>query len=141
MSAVKGVNVTKYDAGGQGDNAVDQGLVNARPEVWTDTYEAAALTAASTIDVAKLPAGAKVHSVEMFFDALGASSTIAIGDSDSTARYLAATSTAAAGSAKSNKVDGVGYEVGTADGDDVIQLLTAGASITGTIKVVTTFTR
>ncbi len=49
MAAVKGVNVTKYDAGPSGDNAIGQGLVNSGELVWTDTYEASALSIADTI--------------------------------------------------------------------------------------------
>jgi len=141
MAAVKGVNVTLHDAGGQGDNAIENGEVNIQLEVWNDEYEASALASGSTIDIAKLPAGAKVQSVEVYHDALG-SSHLDIGDSNDTDRYtLAAVSVSAARSFKSDTADGKNYEVGTASGDDVIQLLTSGAAITGTIKTETKFTR
>lgn len=142
MAAVKGVNATKYDAGAQGDNAIDQGLVNADVEVWSDEYEASSLSAGSTIDIAELPAGAKVHNIEVFHDALGGSSTIDVGDSDDTDRYTTAPkATSAVGKFESDAVDGAGYVIGTNAGDSRIQLLTAGASITGTIKSKVYFTR
>jgi len=142
MAAVKGVNSTLYDNGAQGDNAIAQGLVNADVEIWTDSYEAAVLVAGSTIDIAELPAGAKVHKIEMFTDALGASSTIDIGDSNDTDRYsLSPFDTSSAGKFDSDAVDGVAYVIGTNTGDSRIQLLTAGASISGTIKTAVHFTR
>lgn len=142
MAAVKGDNVTKYDAGPSGDNAIAQGFVNAQVEVFLDSYEASALVAGSTIDIAELPANAKVLKVEMYTDALGASSTIDIGDSDDTDRYSAAPfDTSSAGKFESDTADGHQYCVGTNSGDSRVQLLTAGASITGTIKTAVYFTR
>jgi len=142
MAAVKGVNVTLFDAGGQGDNAIDQGLINTRLEVWTDSYEASALAAASTIDIAKMPEDAKVMGVDVYHDALGASTTIDVGDSDDTDRYtLSPADTSSAGKFSSDAADGHAYKVGQATGDDTIQLLTAGAAITGTIKTEVRFTR
>jgi len=141
MAAVKGVNTTKFDAGPSGDNAIDQGFVNADIEVWSDSYEASALAIASTIDIAELPAGAKVHRIDVYHDALGAA-TLDVGDNDDTDRYTtAAKSVASAGSFSSDAVDGAQYVIGTNTGDSRIQLLTAGAAITGTIKTAVYFTR
>lgn len=142
MSAVKGVNVTKHDAGGQGDDAIDNGLVNTRVEVWTDTYEAVALASGSTIDMAKLPANAVVLGIDLITDALGTSTTIDVGDSQDPDRYSAAAfNTSAAGLHVSDTPDGNAYRIGTNDGDGTVQLLTAGAAITGTVKTVVRFTR
>lgn len=141
MAAVKGVNVTKYDAGGQGDNSVDQGLIHTQPEVWTDTYEASGLVAGSTIDVAVLPANSKVLLVEVYFDALGGSSTLQLGDTDDPNRYIVAASSATAGKLESNLVNGKNYVIGTATGDEIVQILTAGATINGTIKTTILYTR
>jgi hypothetical protein len=141
MAAVKGVNSTKYDAGGQGDNAIAQGKINSRVEIWTDSYEASALASGSTIDIAHLPANAKVIRAEISFDALGSGSTLAVGDSNDPDRYITAASSAAVGNLVSNRVDGQGYVIGTNSGDSTVQILTAGASITGTIKSTVWFTR
>lgn len=139
---VKGVNVTKYDAGPSGDNAIAQGYVNAEVEVWTDEYEAVAVEAGSTIDVAELPANAKVLKIEMYTDALGTSGTIDIGDSDDTDRYSAAPfDTSTAGKFESDTLAGHQYVIGTNDGDSRVQLLTAGATISGTIRTAIYFTR
>ena len=142
MAAVKGVNVTKYDAGGQGDDAISQGLIHSQLEVWTDEYEASALADPSTIDIAKLPAGAKVWGIDVYHDALGAGTTLDIGDSDDPDRYtLAAADTSAAGMFSADAADGVGYEIGTNAGDDTVQLTMAGGAATGTIKTVVRYTR
>lgn len=142
MAAVKGANVTKYDAGPQGDNAIDQGYVNAQVEVWTDTYEASALAAGSTIDVAELPANAKVLKIELYTDALGSTTTIDIGDSNDTDRYSASPfDVSSAGKHESDTTDGHQYVIGTNSGDSRIQLLTATNTATGTIKTVIYFTR
>jgi hypothetical protein len=142
MSAVKGLRTTKYDAGPQGDNAVDQGFVNAEVEIWTDEYEASALAAGSTIDIAELPAGAKVLKVELITDALGSTSTIDIGDSDDPDRYSASPfDVATAGKHESDTVAGFMYVIGTNDGDSRLQLLSAVNTLTGTIKTAVHFTR
>lgn len=140
MTAVLGVNTTKYDAGPSGDNAIDQGLVNAQVEIWTDVYEASALATASTIDIAELPANAKVHKIVINHDDLGTSVTLAAGDSDDPDRYITAASVASLGQIDTMRVDGVQYVIGTNDGDSRIQLLTSG-TITGTIKTAVYFTR
>ena len=141
MSAVKGVNVTKYDAGAQGDYAINKGLVNANLEVWLDSYEASALASGSTIDVAHLPDGAIVVDTEIAWDALGTSRTLALGDSDDPDRYITAADASSAGSARGARVDGKGYVIGTNDGDNVVQILTAGGTATGTIKSRVVFSR
>lgn len=142
MATVKGVNTTKYDAGPSGDNAITHGLVNAQSEVWTDEYEASAAAAGTVIEMAELPTGAVIHKIELYTDALGGSTTIDVGDSDDTDRYSAAPfDTSTAGVFVSDTPDGALYEIGSNDGDSRLQLLTAGASITGTIKTVVTFSR
>ena len=143
MSAVKGVNVTKLDTvnGPQGDEAIPQGFVNSDVEVWMDEYEAAALADASTIDIAELPEGAKVVGGEVLHDDLGTAITISVGDSDDDNRYLSAHDVASAGRAVFNLVDGAQYVIGTNAGDSRLQILTAGGTLTGTIKTIIYFTR
>lgn len=129
-------------------NILGPGLLGGNVRCMIDTYEAAAVAAGSTIDMGqKLPVGAKVVGVKMFFDALG-SATISVGDADSAARYLAATSVSSAGGVdmeEGDKVDGMAYEVlgtgATASLDDTqILLTTASAAITGTVKLVVFYT-
>ena len=139
---VKGVNTTKVDAGPSGDNVISQGYVNAKVEVWTDEYELVAVEAGSTVDIAELPANAKVLKIEMYTDALGASGTVDIGDADDTDRYSAAPfDTSTAGKFESDTLAGHQYVIGTSANDSRVQLLTAGATISGTVRTCIYFTR
>jgi hypothetical protein len=139
MAAVVGVNTTKVDAGTKQDNWIDQGLIKSGLKVMTDVYEAAALAIGSTIKVANLPAGARVHRVDLAFDALGAA-TVDVGDSADANRYLGGVDVSAAGFEGGCLVDGAQYEIGTVAGDDEILITTAGAAITGTIKATIYYT-
>ncbi len=134
MASVKGVNFTNITATPvvKADSSEWHGNIR----VQYDSYEASSLASGSDISVARLPKGAKVYDIIVHFDALGGSSTISVGDADSAARYIAATSTASAGQmsmSQEGAIDGVGYEQ-TAETD--IILTTGGASISGTIKCV-----
>lgn len=140
MAAVKGANMTKYDAGAQGSTWIDKQDIKGTTLTQIDTYEAAALASGSTIDLAQLPTGAKVVDVQLFFDALGASSTLAVGDSTTSGRYITATSSASAGQTSVLNVDGFGYTIGTNTGDSRIIVTTAGAAITGTVKLKVQYT-
>lgn len=141
MATVYGVNATKV-LDPNPSNITDPGELEGKVRVMTDSYEAAAVAAGSTIHVGKsLPIGARILNIRLAFDALGGSSTLAVGDSSSTARYLSAASSASAGirdMAEESTVDGLLNEI-DADTQDII-ITTAGASITGTIKIVIEYT-
>lgn len=139
MAAVLGVNATLL-ASTIGANTVDAGYNKAHLKVMYDSYTAAALAAGSTITVCdKLPVGAVIVNVRLINAALGASSTISVGDASSAARYIPATSTAAAAVTNSSAIAGIGYKV-TGTTDNQIVLTTAGAAITGLINVVVEYT-
>lgn len=107
-------------------------------DVMTDYYEASATTAA--IEMGKdLIAGDVVHAVILSCDALG-SETVDIGDSDDATRYASALSVASAASLLGDECDGVGYTIGTNDGDETI-LVTPSGAITGTIKLTVLYSR
>ncbi len=129
MAAVKGVGITALDAG----TAKPLNNEVGKKRVWTDVYEAAALASGSTIEMAKLPIGSKIVGAKIYIDALGASSTLALGDATSGTRYMGATASVTAGVLTANLVDGIGFESTTVT--DIL-ITTGGASITGTIKVV-----
>jgi hypothetical protein len=132
MAAVLGDNATKL-ASTIGANTVDAGYNKAVSKIMFDTYTAAALAAGSTITMCdKLPVGAVIFNIRMINAALGASSTISIGDAASAARYLPATSTAAAAVVNMSVQTGFGYKI-TGTNDTQIILTTAGASITGLV--------
>ena len=133
MASVKGANFTNITA--TPIVKIDSSEWHGNMRVQFDSYEASSLASGSDISVARLPKGAKVYDIIVHFDALGGSSTISVGDADSAARYIAATSTASAGQmsmSQEGAIAGFGYE-NTAETD--VLLTTGGASITGTIKV------
>jgi hypothetical protein len=68
----KAANITKYDAGGSGDNNVGNGQIKTVEKVWLDTYTLsnAVVPSGTTIEIAEVPNGAKITSVELFFPAL-----------------------------------------------------------------------
>jgi len=140
MAAVKGVNMTKYDAGGSGDNYIAGGEHNTGVLCQMDSYEAAALASGSTIDIAELPEGAKIVGILLAFDALGTGVTLAVGDADDTDRYISAASAASLGNLNTLRVDGLKRAIGTSTNDSRIQVLTGGASATGTIKSIVLYT-
>lgn len=135
MADVYGVQATKHVAGGPA-NTVDAGMTDSKVLVMMDTYEAAALAAGSTIQMGKtLPIGSKIVDILIHCDALG-SATLAVGDTDSSGRYITAYSVSGA-TKKSLTTDGnIDGKQYTIDGDDdtEILLLTASTTITGTIN-------
>ena len=72
MAAYKGVNVTKFEAGGSGSNYISDGLIKTVEKIWTDTYTVGttALPTGDTICIALLPPGKKITSVEVFHPAM-----------------------------------------------------------------------
>lgn len=141
MSDVLAVNKTKFDALDTGDNYIGSGEFQTDVRCIKDSYEAAALAIGSTIKIADLPLeGAKIVDIVVYHDALGASSTIEVGDSTSSARYASAADTSAAGRFNLDEPDGFNYKTGTVAGDNVILLTSAGGTLTGTIKVLILYT-
>lgn len=129
MASVKGVNITKLDDATGKLAKTELGRVR----VWTDTFTATGEAIGSDITIARLPKNSSVVGAKVYHAALGASSTLILGDSDDDNRYITAGSTSSAGVLTLNAVGGIGYE-NTADTDLV--LTTAGGTVTGTIKVV-----
>lgn len=133
MASVKGVNKTLVDAG----TKLDLG-VHGKLKVRYDTYEATGEAIGSDITITKgFKKGEVFYGGKMVWDALGASSTLIIGDVDDDNRFLVSTSTSSAGSVGLDAIAGFGYEF-TEDKDLIIT--TAGGTITGTIKVAVYYT-
>lgn len=131
------VNSDTYAAQVAGKIATDPGVVNSTIHVASASYEASSLGANDVINLFELPIGAVVHGVQIAFDDLGTGTTLDVGDSNDTDRYLDGIDTAtAAGSASNITADGLGYRIGTNSGDNVIQAKNLGAAATGTIKAV-----
>ena len=143
VGTLYGVNATLIAAGGE--SQILQGMVDARVKVMVDTY----VTLGSSEDIGstismgpKLPTGARI--IDVILSATGSlgagSTTLAVGDSDTANRYIAATAiTADVVMHNSAKSGGVNYIIGTATGDNQILITTAGANnstASVTIKVI-----
>ena len=144
MATVKAVNRTLAD-GTDWDHTLKPGKFGGNVKVMVDTYEASALASGSIIEMGgDLPIGAIVLGGFLYYDALGASTTLKVGDAESTARYLAALSTASAGQTAFNLASsGAEYEVdnttpSTPDTQVLVEL--GGAAATGTIVLVVFYT-
>lgn len=139
MSAEKGVNMTALTSFPVA--YPDTAQVGGRVRVFTDTFTASAIAAGSTIDIARLPKGARVWDVHIFHDALNASATLTVGDAVSASRYLAAFATGSAGKQTMTGTNGQSAGVGFQQtAETTVIVTTAGAAITGTIRSVVYYT-
>lgn len=76
MATVKGVNITKYDNGGSGDNCIADGYIKSVEKVWIDTYTfAAAVPTTTSIKIATIPANKKVTDVVVHMPVITAPAT------------------------------------------------------------------
>lgn len=140
MATVKGVNRTLADDP-VGSNIMDPGVQQGKVRVIMDTYEASSVAIGSIIEVGGLiPKGARVLDVVLTHDALGAA-TVDVGDYEDTDRYFNDESVASANTLhRLNLIDGRQYKVdettpGATSTDRQVIITTAGAVISGTIKI------
>jgi len=87
MTAYKGANMTKYDAGGSGDNIIADGYIKTVEKVWTETYTIpnVALSTADTLAIASIPPNKKIVGCDVYFSALTPTTcTILVGSATST---------------------------------------------------------
>ena len=132
MSSLLGDNATKY-ASPIGSNIVDQGYNKSGVRVMHDTITLAAAQIADTITVGDvLPVGAVILRVTLQNAALGAATTLSIGDAGSATRYSAAIATSSAASTISSL--NMGRKV-TGTSDTRIILTLAGGAATGAVAV------
>jgi hypothetical protein len=77
MATLKAVNVTKYDAGGSGDNIIADGFIKTVEKVWIDTYTTGTTTIATTssILIGKVPKGKKLTDVIVYLPVLSGAAT------------------------------------------------------------------
>ncbi len=67
--ANQATNVTKYNAGGSGDNIIPDGFIKSVEKVWLDTFiYSSALTIGTgiVIDIAVIPVGKKITGIEVW---------------------------------------------------------------------------
>lgn len=141
MATVKGVLKTVADAATE-SHTNPAGSSQANLRVSQDTYEASALASGSLIEIGtKLPLNAIVYEAILGNDALGANTSLSLGDAENDDRYITNTATTSAAVTRLNAVDGMNYTIDETAGTDsgntdrqiLIKLVDSGAA-TGTIK-------
>lgn len=125
-------NSTTYAAQASGKMSLSAGILNAPVTVISGDYVATGDVSGTVINLCELPEFAVIHDVIVDTAALGASTTLAIGDNADDDRYIAASSTAAATTLRAG-VGGKGYRIGTAEGDNLLTATVGGAAATGKI--------
>jgi len=76
MATVKAANVTKFDAGGSGDNYIPDGYIKSVEKVWIDSYYvSAALPSTTAINIGKIPKGKKLTDVIVYLPVLSDAAT------------------------------------------------------------------
>ena len=130
MATVNGTNYAKI-IDPSSDNILSGGLNGGRVRVAVDDYTFAGSASGTVVNIAKLPAGARVLKVEIITAALGTGVTLGIGYGLSGVEFLGQTAAATAGLLQSNLLGD--YVVGTAANDEIITVTTGGASATGKI--------
>ncbi len=132
MAAVKGSNISKLE--GTPARLPDVYAWHGRMRVQYDDYEAVALADGWTIAFARMPAGARLLDMVVHHDALGASTTLAIGTAGLPALFVPAQATSSAGTIVQS-IDGdlAGFgHVFTGTTDLVLTL--AGADASGSVR-------
>lgn len=91
--AVQAGNLTKYNAGGSGDNIIADGYIKTVEKVWIDSYTFAQTGTNTTIQIAKLDDNKKITSIviELYSSITQTSGTISVGYSVDATDDLAAT--------------------------------------------------
>ena len=76
MATVNAANITKYLAGGSGDNCIADGYIKSVEKVWLDTYAmSTALATTSSIRIGRVPKNKKITSIEVHLPVLSAAAT------------------------------------------------------------------
>lgn len=143
MTAFKGVNVTKYDAGGSGDNYIPDGYIKSVEKVWMDSFTfSAVLTTADTVAIATVPPNKKITAVEVYFPALTpTNATIQVGITGDADKFIKAAPVVAINKVEMNNPDGFQF-VTTAETDILFNLATVAitAPTVGTITTIVRYT-
>lgn len=74
---LKSANVTKYDAGGSGDNCIADGYIKAVEKVWIDSCAfTSALATTTSICLGVIPKGARLTEICVFMPAMYTKATL-----------------------------------------------------------------
>jgi len=147
MTAFIAANLTKYNAGGSGDNVVSDGYIKTVEKVWLDSFAfTSVITTADTIAIASIPPNKKITGVEVTLPATWASTatTINVGISGDTDKFIdaAVLTNSKEKVIRMNNNDGMQYvTVGTTNTTIYLSVGTAiTAPTAGTLKTVVKYT-
>ena len=138
--------VTKFQAGGSGDNIVPDGYIKTVEKVWIDSYTIAFTNTNTTIDIAVLPENKKITSVVALIDTTASQTngTVSIGFStDASVNTLLAATTITHNLTRSSivlpEVGNIGAVVAVAQPQSFVasgfQLVTGGTQVTVSLKL------
>ena len=153
MTEYKGVNVTKYDAGGTGDNIVSDGYIKTVEKIWMDSFTMSTLlSTADTLVIATIPANKKITDILVMADiATPTTATINVGIAGDATKFIDSAllvetnglgAIAVKEAVRMNNLDGLQY-VATAETDIVLSIGVAAVATTagtGVIKTVVKYT-
>jgi len=76
MATLKADNVTKYDAGGSGDNVISDGYIKSVEKIWIDSYSvSAAIATTSSLLIGYVPGNHVITDVIVYMPVIGANAT------------------------------------------------------------------
>jgi len=79
MASLYSANITKYRAGGSGDNIIADGYIKTVEKVWIDSYAvAAAIATTSSLCIGRVPAGKKLTDVIVYLPILSEAGTTSV---------------------------------------------------------------
>ena len=142
MTTYKGVVKTIADAATQEHTNASGRGEGSLLHVTQDIYTAATLVQGSIVEIgSKLPLNAWVYETILGYAALGASTSLSLGDIEDPDRYITNTVTTSAGLVRTNAASGMNYQIDETNGTDAantdrqIQLIVVDTgSATGLIK-------
>lgn len=107
----------------------------------TKVYEAAAVPQNDIIEMVQMYKGEVVYEVILDYDALGASSSLSVGDGGAAARYIGTTTTTSAGIARITTAADVGRGYKYTSDDTIDVTVVGSGAITGTVRVTVLYFR
>jgi hypothetical protein len=139
----KATYVTKFDAGGSGDNLIPDGYIKTVEEIWMDTYVfTAAIPSGTSVDIAFLRKNAKITGIDILAEGLATSSTVSFGT------RIASTNVTATSTFLSGATFGIGLNVRAVlniptvlSDDSYITMYIGGVATTTTAGTITTIVR
>jgi len=142
---VQAANVTKFTAGGSGDNVVADGYIRTVEKVWLDSYTIGFTDTNSTIDIAVLPLNKKITGIDVMISTSASQTggTVSVGYSTDSAvdTFLGAATITSANTVTSISLFGgavsgqLGVGVNAVGKIGGFQAITAGTQTTISVKL------